>query len=69
MLYLDDQAILQMIRYFAMAYPSKIQEALKIVNESNIWQRRNYLDERLKYDFYWFVDKFKLTDQIGQKIL
>lgn len=68
LLYLNEQESLKMIRHFAMIYPDHIQMALRLVVDSDVWQRRNYLRETLSYDFNWFVKRFNLKNQVGQEI-
>ncbi|NDI35766.1 glycosyltransferase [Chengkuizengella sediminis] len=68
LLYLSEPACLQMIRYFAMLYPKRIQEAVKLLQKSDVWDRRAQLNESLIYDFKWFVRHFKVKDQINQEI-
>jgi hypothetical protein len=69
LLYLNNLSILQMIRYYALNFPDKIQEGLKLIENSDVWERRSILKGLLKHDFYWFVNKFGITDHIGQHIL
>jgi glycosyltransferase involved in cell wall biosynthesis len=69
MLYLSELAILQMIRHFAMKFPNRIQKALRMVENSDVWQRRDFLSKHLRYDFHWFIKRFDLKDQVGQRIL
>ncbi|MDF2903521.1 MAG: glycosyl transferase family 2 [Bacillus sp. (in: firmicutes)] len=68
-LYLSELASLQMIRHFAMSYPDQIQDAIKLFEDSDVWQRKAFLKKSLRYDFEWFVYYFNLKNQVDQKIL
>ena len=68
LLYLNDDKTLQMIRLYSAEFPKHMQQSLKLINESNVWKRKRELEKRLEYDFAWFVKKFRLKDQIGNKI-
>lgn len=69
MLYLGEEEILRMVRYYAIIYPEHIQEAADLLEKSEVWQHREYLNETLKHDFKWFVKKFQLKDQVGHEII
>ncbi|NDI33558.1 glycosyltransferase [Chengkuizengella sediminis] len=69
LLYLSELACLQMIRYFAMLYPKRMQDAVKLLQNGDVWDRRAQLNETLSYDFKWFVRHFNLKDQINQEII
>jgi len=68
LLYLNDLAILQMIRHFATIYSEQAQEAFSMVENSDVWQRRDFLENSLVHPFAWFIDQFKLKNQVGQEI-
>jgi glycosyltransferase involved in cell wall biosynthesis len=69
MLYLSEPAILQMVRYFALKFPGHVREAISMVLESDPWQRRAELQDRLRYDFNWFIESFEVTDDADRAIL
>ena len=69
LLYLSEAASLQMLRYYAFRYPDELTEALTMLEESDVWQRREELAGRLVRNFDWFVDRFELKDQEGGDIL
>jgi len=68
-LHLSEPAILQMMRYFGLTYTEEFPVACRLLEESDVWERRGILAETLPYDFAWFVDRFDLRDQCGGKIL
>lgn len=69
LLYLNELASLQLIRYHTLKFPEHIQDALRIVERSDIWQRKTFLEKTLKYNLDWFVQKFNILDQSGEPIL
>jgi glycosyltransferase involved in cell wall biosynthesis len=68
LLYLSDKGSLEMLRHFAMKFPRHIRKALRLVDSSDVWQRRRYLERTLPHRFGWFVEKFALKDQAGREI-
>jgi glycosyltransferase involved in cell wall biosynthesis len=69
LLYLSEAATLQMLRYYAFRYPAELPEAVAMLEESDVWERRDELGSLLHRDFDWFVDRFELKDQEGGEIL
>jgi glycosyltransferase involved in cell wall biosynthesis len=67
-LYLSDAAILQMLRYYAFRYPDELPEALEMLQQSDVWERRAQLERTLARTFDWFLDRFELRDQDGGEI-
>ena len=68
-LYLSERAVLQMLRYYAIAQPDHFAMAAAMVETSDVWMRRHDLHRTLARDFDWFVDRFALRDQEGGEIL
>jgi len=68
LLYLSEQAVLQMVRYFALKFPGQVQEAIGMLVGTDAWQRRAELQQQLRHDFSWFIERFALTDSAGHKI-
>lgn len=68
-LYLSEAAILQMIRYFSIKFPRHVHQALQLLNNSDVWKHRRYLQEHLLYNFEWFIAQFRLKNQVGQEIV
>jgi hypothetical protein len=69
LLYLPDEAALQMVRHFAQEFPDRARTGMDLVADSDVWERRAALEATLAFDFEWFVDRFDLTDQVGSPIL
>lgn len=69
LLYADEDGALQMLRYYALKFPNLFQQALAMVNGSDVWARREHLESTLARPFSWFVDHFGLTDTAGGEIL
>ena len=68
-LYLSDLGCMQMLRYYSRAFPVVFPEALHQVNESDVWDRRRFLEQRRERSFEWFVEYFGMTNQAGGEII
>lgn len=69
LLYADEAGALQLLRYYALKFPNLFEDALRAVQESDVWARREQLRARLPRDFSWFVDHFNLKDQAGGEVI
>jgi glycosyltransferase involved in cell wall biosynthesis len=68
LLYLDEPGSLQLVRYYALKFPNLFESALRIVEASDVWTRREELAARLPRSFDWYVDHFALKDQLGGEL-
>jgi glycosyltransferase involved in cell wall biosynthesis len=66
--YLSDAASLEMVRYYALKHPRHFPHALRLITDSDVWERRAFLKSSLKFDFQWFLDRFDIRDQIGRPL-
>jgi len=69
LLYANEDAALQLLRYYALKFPNLFQQALAAVSRSDVWARRADLEATLAHPFSWFVDRFGLKDNAGGDIL
>jgi glycosyltransferase involved in cell wall biosynthesis len=69
LLYLSELGSLQMLRYHARAFPAVFQKALGMVDKSDVWERRAFLEQQRHYSFDWFVNRFGIRNQIGGNII
>jgi glycosyltransferase involved in cell wall biosynthesis len=69
LLYLSELGCMQLLRYYARAFPAVFQQALEMVQSSNVWERREFLETRRQRSFEWFVGRFGLKNQIGGEII
>jgi GT2 family glycosyltransferase len=69
LLYLSEPACLQLLRYNARKFPNLFDAAIRMVEASDVWQRRATLEKRQQRSFAWFVRHFGLRDQAGEAIL
>lgn len=67
-LYLPEELMWQMFRYHANLHPEAFPEALRMLESSDVWQRREELRAGLPRDFEWFVSTFGLADQVGRAL-
>lgn len=68
LLYLNDAASLQMLRYYAMLFPDHAERALADIDRSDVWRRRAMLRRTLPRDFEWLKATLGLTDHAGGPI-
>jgi glycosyltransferase involved in cell wall biosynthesis len=68
LLYLPENVIFMFLRYYSLMYSYKFQKGVKLILESDVWERKKYLQKNLKYDLKWFIQKFKLKDQTNNEI-
>jgi glycosyltransferase involved in cell wall biosynthesis len=66
--YLPEASILEMTRYYAIKFPRNFPKALKLLVESDVWDRRDVLQKSLPRNFDWFVQQFSLLDQVGRPL-
>lgn len=69
LLYLSELGCMQMLRYYARAFPGVFQGALGAVNKSDVWERRALLEKTRWRSFDWFVGRFGMKNQIGGEII
>ena len=69
LLYLSEAGCLQLLRYQARKFPNLFDEAIAMVDASDVWARREALERTLPRRFDWFVEHFDLKDQIGGDLL
>jgi glycosyltransferase involved in cell wall biosynthesis len=68
LLYLSELGCMQLLRYYTQNFPNVTPAALAMIDQSDVWQRRAYLEGQRKRSFSWFVERFGLTDQLGRDI-
>jgi hypothetical protein len=59
---------MQLLRYYSRASPF-FQNALKMIEKSDVWERRAYLEKQRQRSFDWFVSYFGLKNQVGGEII
>jgi glycosyltransferase involved in cell wall biosynthesis len=69
LLYLSELGCLQLLRFYARSYPAVFQEALRQVDQSDVWERRSHLEKRQQRSFEWFVDYFGIKNQLGGEVI
>ena len=69
LLYLSEAGCLQLLRYYSRAYPTIFPRAIKMIDRSDVWERRELLEEQRERSFDWFVRYFGLRNQIGGEII
>ena len=69
LLYLSETGCFQLLRYQARKFPNLFPAAIRMVEDSDVWARREALERERQRPFEWFVQRFDLRDQIGGDIL
>jgi glycosyltransferase involved in cell wall biosynthesis len=69
LLYLSEMGCMQLLRFYARAFPAVFQKALLMLDESNVWQRREQLEHYRERSFDWYVGYFGMKNQIGGEII
>jgi glycosyltransferase involved in cell wall biosynthesis len=69
LMYLSEDGCMQLLRYQARKFPALFGDAIRMVEESDVWARREWLELQRRRPFEWFVQRFDLKDQIGGDIL
>jgi glycosyltransferase involved in cell wall biosynthesis len=68
LLYNSEAGAMQLLRYYAMKFPCHFATAVSDVDRSDVWQRRAQLQQELRHDFSWYVERFQLKDPAGGEI-
>lgn len=69
LLYLSELGCLQLLRYYARAFPAYFQQAMSLIDESDLWVRRAALEKTQQHPFEWFVERFGIKNQVGGEII
>jgi glycosyltransferase involved in cell wall biosynthesis len=69
LLYLSELGCMQLLRFYALSFPNVYPSALRMVDDSDVWRRRAFLEGRRRRPFEWFVSYFGLRDQIGGELV
>ncbi len=69
LLYLSEAGCFELLRYQARKFPNLFPDAIRMVEDSDVWARRATLERERERPFEWFVQRFDLKDQIGGEIL
>lgn len=68
LLYLSPAGCLQVMRHFART-SEHFSQAAELVQRSDVWQRRRWLEETRSRPFTWFVERFALRNEAGGPIV
>ncbi len=69
LLYLGEEMALRMIRLMAWEFPVHASEAFRMVDDSDVFERRAHLEKTLTHSFSWFGNRFGIKDQAGEAIV
>jgi glycosyltransferase involved in cell wall biosynthesis len=66
LLYLNELGCMQALQYYSRSFPQEFQAAFELVNHSDVWERRSWLEDNQLRSFDWFVGYFGIEDQAGR---
>jgi GT2 family glycosyltransferase len=66
MLYLDDGVVLQTV-CLQSTFGEPAREGLRMVLESDVYERRDHLRSTLAHDFAWFAERLDVRDHAGRR--
>lgn len=69
LLYLSELGCFQLLRFYSRAFPEIFPDALRLISQSDVWERRALLEEHRQRTFSWFVEYFGIRDQMGGEIV
>lgn len=65
MIYLDESRVLQLLRFYALQFPEAIDEALAMLDTSEVWARREQLFNSFVRTFEQFSFERRIRDHSG----
>jgi glycosyltransferase involved in cell wall biosynthesis len=68
-LYRSEPGCAQVIEHYSRSFPPETQQALQLVDGSDVWERREWLEQRRRRSFDWFIGYFGVEDETGAQIL
>ncbi len=69
LLYLSEPGCLQVLEYYSQTHPEEFRAAMELVNDSDIWERRRWLEESQLRSFEWFAGYFGIQEQASKQIV
>jgi glycosyltransferase involved in cell wall biosynthesis len=69
LLYLSELGCLQLLGFYSRAFPDIFPDALRMISQGDVWERRALLEEHRHRSFGWFVEYFGIRDQLGGEIM
>lgn len=68
LLYLSELGCMQLLRYYALAFPDVYQRAIALLDAGDVFERRARLATSQRRSFDWLVGQFGIRDQLGQAL-
>ncbi len=68
LLYLSERGCLQLLRHYARISPY-FETAIRMIDQSDVWERRGLLERQRVRSFEWFVHTHGLLNQAGGPII
>jgi glycosyltransferase involved in cell wall biosynthesis len=68
LLYLREERYTQVLEFYSQHFPGEYDAAMALVNDSDVWERRSWLEASQRRSFDWFAGYFGITDEAGVEI-
>jgi glycosyltransferase involved in cell wall biosynthesis len=69
LLYLSEMGCMQVLQYYSQTHPEEFRAALKLLEDSDLWERRSWLEKNQLHSFGWFAGYFGIEDLTGNEIV
>jgi len=69
LLYRSELGCLQVLQHYSQAHPEEFQEALRLLEQSDVWERRAWLEKHQRRSFDWFIGHFGIRDEAGHAVV
>jgi hypothetical protein len=69
LLYRSEKGCMQVVEHYSKSFPAETQEALRLIDGSDIWERRSWLEEHQRRSFEWYVGYFGIADESGGQVV
>jgi glycosyltransferase involved in cell wall biosynthesis len=69
LLYRSEPGCLQVLEHYARLHPDEFQQALKLLEAGDVWERRAWLEERQRRSFDWYLGYFGIRDETGNAVV
>jgi glycosyltransferase involved in cell wall biosynthesis len=69
LLYRSELGCLQVLQHYSQAHPEEFQEALRLLEQSDVWERRVWLEKHQRRSFDWYIGYFGIHDEAGNAVV
>jgi hypothetical protein len=69
LLYRSELGCLQVLQHYSKAHPEEFQQALRLLEQSDVWERRAWLEKHQRRSFDWYIGHFGIRDEAGRAVV